>query len=80
MGIHVIAEQMYRHGPATMLYASLRIAIYADPHGNGRFIVDQPSTCFSSFDPSDIAGACQSSCVSNRGPTLSLENSERITR
>jgi hypothetical protein len=49
MGNHVIAEQMYRHDPAAGFYASLRTAILAEPTGHARFLVDQPSTCFSSL-------------------------------
>ena len=52
MGNHTIAERMYRHDPAIMLYAPLRTAIYEDTDGSTWFSVDQPSTRFSSFgDP-----------------------------
>jgi hypothetical protein len=52
MGNHTIAERMYRHNPAIVLYAPLRTAIYEDTDGNTWFSVDQPSTRFSSFgDP-----------------------------
>ena len=33
MGNHTIAEQMYRHDPAVMLYVPLRTVIYAGPRG-----------------------------------------------
>ncbi|WP_198946386.1 hypothetical protein [Pseudofrankia asymbiotica] len=33
MGNHVIAERMYRHDPAALLYAPLRLAIYEGPPG-----------------------------------------------
>lgn len=55
MGNHTIAERMFRHDPAAMLYAPLRTLIYADPDGNTRFTVDQPSTLFDSFDNPAIA-------------------------
>jgi hypothetical protein len=52
MGNHTIAERMYRHDPAIMLYAPLRTAIHEDADGIAWFSVDQPSTRFSSFgDP-----------------------------
>jgi hypothetical protein len=52
MGNHTIAERMYRHDPAIMLYAPLRTAIHEDAGGTTWFSVDQPSTRFASFgDP-----------------------------
>jgi uncharacterized protein (DUF302 family) len=55
MGNHTIAERMYRHDPAVMLYAPLRTAIYEDGAGETWFSVDQPSTRFASFGDSAIA-------------------------
>lgn len=55
MGNHTIAERMYRHDPAVMLYAPLRTTIHRDQHGVTRFSIDQPSTRFASFDVADIA-------------------------
>jgi Domain of unknown function DUF302 len=49
MGNHTIAERMYRHNPAIMLYAPLRTTIHEDAHGTAWFSVDQPSTRFRSF-------------------------------
>lgn len=49
MGNHTIAEQMYRHDPAVMLYAPLRTAIHRDAERTVRFTIDQPSTHFSAF-------------------------------
>ena len=52
MGNHTIAERMYRHDPAVMLYAPLRTAIHEDPDATTWFSIDQPSTRFGSFgDP-----------------------------
>jgi hypothetical protein len=52
MGNHTIAQRMYTHNPAVMLYAPLRTAIYEDAGGRVWFAVDQPSTRFGSFgDP-----------------------------
>jgi hypothetical protein len=52
MGNHTIAQRMYRHDPAIILYAPLRTAIYEDAGGLTWFSVDQPSTRFRSFgDP-----------------------------
>ena len=44
MGNHTIAEQMYRHDPAVMLYVPLRTVIYAGPDDRAFFAADQPST------------------------------------
>jgi hypothetical protein len=56
VGNHTIAEQMYRHEPAAMLYAPLRVFIYADDAGQGVFVIDQPSTLFGSLgDRADVA-------------------------
>ena len=55
MGNHTIAERMYRHDPAIMLYAPLRTAIYEDADGTTWFSVDQPSTRFRSFGDPAIA-------------------------
>jgi Domain of unknown function DUF302 len=55
MGNHTIAQRMYRHDPAIVLYAPLRTAIYEDRQGRTYFTVDQPSTRFASFDNPDIS-------------------------
>jgi hypothetical protein len=44
MGNHTIAEQMFRHDPAVMLYVPLRTVIYAGPDDRALFAADQPST------------------------------------
>ena len=54
MGNHTIAETMYRHNPAVMLYAPLRLCLYEDLDGNTHFSVDQPSDQFGSFGDPDI--------------------------
>ncbi|WP_371407118.1 DUF302 domain-containing protein [Kribbella sp. NBC_00662] len=59
MGNHTIAERMYRHDPAVMLYAPLRTAIHQDRQGATLFSIDQPSTRFYSFDVPDIAAVGQ---------------------
>jgi hypothetical protein len=59
MGNHTIAERMYRHDPAVMLYAPLRTAIHQDRQGAAVFSIDQPSTRFSSFGVPDIAAVGQ---------------------
>ena len=55
MGNHTIAERMYRHNPAIMLYAPLRTAIHEDGAGTTWFSIDQPSTRFDSFGDPAIA-------------------------
>ena len=54
MGNHTIAERMYRHDPAVMLYAPLRTALSAGTDGCTQLAVDQPSTVFSSFGLTEI--------------------------
>jgi uncharacterized protein (DUF302 family) len=54
MGNHTIAETMYRHNPAIMLYAPLRLCLYEDHDGTTHFAVDQPSDQFGSFGDPDI--------------------------
>ncbi len=55
MGNHTIAQRMYAHNPAIMLYAPLRTVIYEDAEGRVWFAVDQPSTRFASFGDPPIA-------------------------
>ena len=56
VGNHTIAERMYRHEPAAMLYAPLRLFIYADDAGQGVVVIDQPSMLFGSLgDRADVA-------------------------
>jgi uncharacterized protein (TIGR00369 family) len=49
MGNQVIAEQMCRHDPSTMLHAPLRTVIFADDAGVTHIVVDQPSSNLSSY-------------------------------
>src|SRR5246127_4958972 len=55
MGNHTIAERMFRHDPSVMLHAPLRTLLYADPDGDTKLAVDQPSLLFSSYGNSQIA-------------------------
>jgi hypothetical protein len=55
MGNQVIAERMYRHDPAVMLYVPLRLLIQADENGDGVFVIDQPSTLTASFSDPRVA-------------------------
>ena len=54
MGNHTIAETMYRHDPAIMLYAPLRLCLYEGLDGGAYLSIDQPSDQFGSFDDADI--------------------------
>ena len=49
LGNHTIAETMFRHDPKALLYAPLRVLIYADADGNAVFSMDQPSAAFGSL-------------------------------
>jgi uncharacterized protein (DUF302 family) len=54
MGNHTIAERMFHHDPAVMLHAPLRTLLYADPDGDTKLAVDQPSLLFASYHNPDI--------------------------
>jgi hypothetical protein len=54
MGNHTIAERMYRHDQAAMLYVPLRTVICAAVDGPTRFVIDQPSTALSSLGIPEI--------------------------
>ena len=55
MGNHTIAERMFRHDPSVMLHAPLRTLLYADPDGDTKLAVDQPSLLFASYSNPQIA-------------------------
>ncbi|WP_248958683.1 DUF302 domain-containing protein [Sphaerisporangium perillae] len=55
MGNHVIAERMFRHDPAVMLYAPLRTAICEGADGVTRLVFDRPSSGFGSFGIPEVA-------------------------
>ena len=55
LGNHVIAETMFRHDANAMLYAPLRVLVFADSAGEAVFAIDQPSTVFAGLDNADIA-------------------------
>ncbi|MEO3853877.1 DUF302 domain-containing protein [Acrocarpospora sp. B8E8] len=56
MGNHTIAQRMFHHDPAVMLYAPLRTEIYQDAEGVTRFAIDRPSAQFGGFgDPAITA-------------------------
>lgn len=54
LGNHIIAETMFRHDPKALLYAPLRLLIYADADGNAVFSMDQPSAAFGSLGIADV--------------------------
>ena len=54
LGNHTIAETMYRHDPRALLYAPLRVLVYADTDGNAVFSMDQPSAAFGSLGIADV--------------------------
>jgi len=55
MGNHTIAERMFRHDPSVMLHAPLRTLLYADPNGDTKLAIDQPSLLFASYDNPHIS-------------------------
>jgi len=54
LGNHTIAETMFRHDPRALLYAPLRVLIYADADGNAVFSMDQPSAAFGSLGIAEV--------------------------
>jgi len=54
LGNHTIAETMFRHDPRALLYAPLRVLIYADDDGNAVFSIDQPSAAFGSLGIAEV--------------------------
>ena len=55
VGNHTIAERMYRHDPAVMVYAPLRLAIHGPPDGDAALTIERPSDLFRSFGVPAIA-------------------------
>ena len=49
LGNHIIAESMFRYDPHALLYAPLRILLYADAEDQAVFSLQQPSTVFGSL-------------------------------
>lgn len=49
MGNHTIAETMFRHNPAVMLHAPLRVLIYVGHDDSTYLATDQPSLLFDSY-------------------------------
>jgi len=56
IGNHTIAETMFRHDPRALLYAPLRVLVYADAEGDAVFSMDQPSAAFASLGIAEVAG------------------------
>lgn len=54
LGNHTIAETMFRHDPRALLYAPLRVLMYADADGNAVFSIDQPSAAFASLGFAEV--------------------------
>lgn len=54
VGNHVIAETMFRHDPKALLYAPLRMLVYADAEGNAVFTMDQPGPAFGSLGIAEV--------------------------
>lgn len=55
VGNHTIAERMYRHDPAVMVYAPLRLTIHGPPDGDATLTIERPSDLFRSFGVPAIA-------------------------
>jgi hypothetical protein len=55
MGNHVISETMYRHNPAVMLHAPLRVMIFENERGDAVFEIERPSEKFGAYGDERIA-------------------------
>src|SRR5437868_2722546 len=55
VGNHIIAERAFREDASAVLHALLPSLIYADPDGDTKFAVDQPSLLFDSYGDPQIA-------------------------
>ena len=55
MGNHVISETMYRHNPAVMLHAPLRLMIFENERGDAVFEIERPSDQFGAYGDKRIA-------------------------
>jgi hypothetical protein len=55
MGNHTIAERAFNLDPSGILYAPMPALIYADPDGDTKFAVDQPSLAMASHGNPEIA-------------------------
>ena len=55
LGNHTIAETMFRHDPRALLYAPLRVLIYAEADGKAVFSMDQPSAAFGSLGIAEVS-------------------------
>jgi hypothetical protein len=54
MGNHIIAERMFRHEPAVMLYVPLHTTIWGPVAGPAHFTFDQPSDQIGSFGVPEV--------------------------
>lgn len=59
MGNHTIAETMFRHNPAVMLHAPLRVLIYVGNDGRTYLTTDQPSLLFDSYGDERVSAVGQ---------------------
>ena len=54
IGNHILAERMFRHDPAVVLYAPLHTVVWGPVGGPAHLSFDQPSSLFGSFGIPDI--------------------------
>jgi uncharacterized protein (DUF302 family) len=81
LGNHTIAETMFRHDPRALLYAPLRVLVYADADGNAVFSMDQPSAAFGSLGIADVTkvGKALDRKVSNLLRAIGIDADEAFT-
>jgi hypothetical protein len=54
LGNHVVAERMFRHDPATALYAPLRVLVRSDTDDQAIFTIDRPGSVFAGWGNTEI--------------------------
>ncbi len=59
VGNHTIAEATFRHNPAVMLHAPLRVLIYVGNDGRTYLTTDQPSLLFDSYGDERVSAVGQ---------------------
>ncbi len=81
LGNPVVAERMFRHHPASMLYAPLRILVHSDDTDRAVFTLDQPSVAFGSFGISEVTevGVALDRKVANLLRLIGVDPPEALT-
>jgi hypothetical protein len=89
LGNHVVAERMFRHDPATALYAPLRVIVTSDADDQAVFTIDRPGSVFAGWGQTEITAvgteldhkvARLLQVITGRAPAVLLEDAGAPTR